>query len=91
MEVRIRLQKAGKSAKKHYNYRVVAISRQSARDTRHLDLIGHYDPQKHPAVIAINQEKLEKWLKLGAQMSDTVRSLVNQTKRKERAAKTETA
>lgn len=91
MEVRIRLQKVGKSAKKHYNYRIVAISRQSARDTRHLELIGHYDPQKNPAVIAINHEKLEKWLKLGAHMSDTVRSLVNQTKKKERAVKTEIA
>ena len=75
MQVRIRLQKAGKSAKKKYNYRIVAISRESSRQARHLDIIGYYDPAKKPAVISINREKLDSWLKKGAQMSDTVRSL----------------
>jgi len=75
MEVKIRLQRAGKSASKRYNYRIVAISKTSSRDSRHLDLIGHYDPAKKPAVIEINREKLDKWLKQGAQMSDTVRTL----------------
>lgn len=82
MEVRIRLQKAGHSAQKHVNYRIVAISRSQARQSRHLELLGHYDPTKKPAVVEINQAKLDKWLKNGAQMSDTVRSLVNQKKRK---------
>lgn len=81
MEVRIRLQRAGQSAKKRYNYRVVAIGRHSKRDGRHLDIIGHYDPAKEPAVISINEEKLDKWIKNGAQMSDTVRSLVKKAKK----------
>ena len=76
MEVKIRLQKAGKSANKRYNYRVVAISKTSARDGRHLDLLGYYDPAKKPAVVSINKQKLNKWLKQGAQMSDTVKALV---------------
>jgi len=76
MEVRIRLQKAGKSASKRYNYRVVAISKETTRDGRHLELLGYYDPAKKPAVVSIDQEKLDKWLKKGAQMSDTVRALV---------------
>ncbi len=76
MEVRIRLQKIGKSAKKRYNYRIVAISRMSARQGRTLEILGHYDPAKQPAVVAINGEKLNKWLKRGAQMTDTVRTLV---------------
>ena len=80
MEVRIRLQKAGKSASKRYNYRVVAISKTSARDSRHLDLLGYYDPAKKPAVVSINKQKLNKWLKQGAQMSDTVKSLVKNLK-----------
>jgi len=74
MEVRIRLQKAGKSAKKKYNYRIVAVSRASGRQARHLDLLGYYDAAKNPAVVSLNKEKLEKWIKQGAQMSDTVRS-----------------
>jgi len=60
MEVRIRLQKAGKSAKKRYNYRIVAMSRASGRQSAHLDLLGHYDPAKKPAVISINKEKLAR-------------------------------
>lgn len=81
MEVRIRLQKAVKTSNKRCNYRVVAISRTSARDSKHLDLLGHYDPSKKPASLSINVEKVEKWVKKGAQMSDTVRSLVKQLKK----------
>lgn len=75
MEVRIRLQKAGKTANKRYNYRIVAISRAAARQTKHLDILGYYDPSKQPAIVSINREKLNEWLKKGAQMSDTVKSL----------------
>ncbi|MFA5088340.1 MAG: 30S ribosomal protein S16 [Candidatus Omnitrophota bacterium] len=80
MEVRIRLQKAGKKANKRYNYRIVAISRESARQSRTLEILGHYDPSKKPASIFIKKENLDKWLKNGAQMSETVRSLVKKQK-----------
>lgn len=81
MEVRIRLQKAGKPSKGRYNYRVVAISKASSRDSRNLEILGHYSPAKQPAEIVIHQEKLDKWVKNGAQMSDTVRSLVKKTQK----------
>jgi len=81
MEVKIRLQRAGKSAKNRYNYRVVAISKATARDGRHLEILGHHDPAKNPAVTSINLEKIDKWLKNGAQMSDTVKSLVKKAKK----------
>ena len=80
MEVRIRLQKPGKSASKRYNYRIVAISRERARQGGHLDILGHYDPSKKPAVFSINKEKLEKWVKQGARMSETIASLVKKNK-----------
>ncbi len=80
MEVRIRLQKAGKTANKRYNYRIVAIARAMARQGRHLELLGYYDPTKKPAVFSINREKLDHWVKQGAQMSDTIRSLVAKQK-----------
>ncbi len=75
MEVRIRLQRS-KAAKKRYNYRVVAISRSTARDGRHLEILGHYDAAQKPAAVSINQEKLDQWIQKGARMSNTVRSLV---------------
>ncbi len=80
MEVRIRLQKAGKRANKRYNYRVVVMSKAASRDTRHLDLLGYYDPSKQPASLSINKEKLSAWVKKGARMSDTVRSLLSKSK-----------
>jgi len=81
MQVMIRLQRVGKSPNKKFNYRVVAISKSSSRDGRRLEILGHYDPTKQPAVFSIKQDKLDKWLKNGAQMSDTVRSLVIKQKK----------
>lgn len=81
MEVRIRLQKAGKSASKRYNYRIVVLSRTDSRQARNMDILGHYDPAKKPAVIKINQDKLKKWVAQGAQMSETVRSLLKKTQK----------
>ncbi len=81
MEVRIRLQKAGKSASKRYNYRIVAVSRTTGRQTRHLESLGYYDPAKQPAALKVDHGKLEKWLKQGAQMSDTVKSLVKKARK----------
>lgn len=81
MEVMIRLQKAGKIAKKHSNYRIVAVSKADSRETKSLDILGYYDPARKPAAVSINHEKLDKWLKNGAQLSDTVKSLVKTTKR----------
>jgi len=82
MEVRIRMQKIGKAANKRYNFRIVAISRQDSRQSQNLEILGYYDPSRKPASLSIDQEKLEHWLKKGARMTDTVRSLVNQLKAK---------
>ncbi len=80
MEVRIRLQKAGKASNKSYNYRVVALPRKEGRDGRTLDILGYYDPAKKPAVFSLNKEKINAWIAKGAQMSDTVRSLMKKSK-----------
>lgn len=82
MEVRIRLQKAGKTSSKVYNYRIVAMSRNEGRDGRNLEILGYYDPAKKPASVSIDHDKLQKWVEKGAQMSDTVRSLVKKNLKK---------
>ncbi len=82
MEVRIRLQKAGKTSSKVYNYRIVAMSRNEGRDGRNLEILGYYDPAKKPASVSIDHDKLQKWVEKGAQMSDTVRSLVKKDAKK---------
>ncbi len=80
MEVRIRLQKAGKSANKAYNYRIVALPKKEGRDGRTLDILGYYDPAKKPAAFSVNKEKINQWVAKGAQMSNTVRSLMKKSK-----------
>ena len=80
MQVRIRLQKVGKRADRSSNYRIVAINRSSARDSRHLEILGYYDPKKKPATISLNKEKINAWIAKGAQVSDTVKSLMAKKK-----------
>ena len=80
MEVRIRLQKAGKVSNKAYNYRIVALPAKEGRDGRTLDILGYYDPTKKPASFKLDKAKVTAWVAKGAQMSDTVKSLMKKTK-----------
>ena len=57
-------------------YRVVVADSRSPRDGKSIDIIGHYNPLTDPATISINEEKALKWLRYGAQPTDTVRSLL---------------
>lgn len=77
MAVKIRLKRMG--AKKAPFYRVVVADARIQRDGKSLEEIGYYDPTKNPAVIKIDAEKAKKWLDLGAQPTDTVRSLLKKT------------
>ncbi|MDF2721872.1 MAG: ribosomal protein, partial [Paenibacillus sp.] len=73
MAVRIRLKRIG--AHKAPFYRVVVSDSRSPRDGRFIEEIGTYNPLTSPASVTIDEEKALKWLKDGAQASDTVRSL----------------
>ena len=58
-------------------YRVVVADSRSPRDGKFIDIIGHNNPLTDPATISIDGEKALKWLRYGAQPTDTVRSLFN--------------
>ena len=75
MAVRIRLQRHGK--KRRPFYRLVAVDSRSQRDGRFIERIGHYDPMTDPANIVIDAEKALKWLRTGAQPSDTAKDLMS--------------
>lgn len=77
MAVRIRLQRHGK--KRRPFYRLVATDSRSQRDGRFIERIGYYDPMTEPADIVIDTEKALKWLRTGAQPSDTAKSLMSKT------------
>ncbi|MDR2825429.1 MAG: 30S ribosomal protein S16 [Deltaproteobacteria bacterium] len=74
MAIKIRLTRSG--SKKHPFYRVVAINSGTRRDGRPLDFLGHYNPMVNPVEVKLEREKIQKWLDLGAEVSDTVRSLL---------------
>ena len=73
MAVKIRLTRMG--AKKNPFYRIVVADSRSPRDGRFIEILGHYDSTKEPAVIQVDEEKAIDWMSKGAQPTDTVRSL----------------
>ena len=70
MAVRIRLTRVG--ATKQPSYRVVVADSRSARDSRAIETIGHYNPRTEPVEVNIDADKAKSWLAKGAQPSDTV-------------------
>jgi len=70
----IRLRRAGSNTRPFF--RVVVLESKSARDGRFVEVIGHYNPRTQPEQLTIDRERLDHWMKSGAQPSDTVRTLV---------------
>ncbi len=75
MAVKIRLKRMG--SKKNPFYRIVVADSRSPRDGRQIETIGHYNPLTEPAQVKIDEELALKWLRNGAQPSDTVRNLLS--------------
>ena len=75
MAVRIRLQRHGR--KKRPFYRLVAADARAQRDGRFLERLGHYNPLTDPAEVVIDEDRVLKWLKRGAQPSDTEKNLLS--------------
>ena len=80
MAVKIRLRKVSDTSKKRYNFRISVIEGSGPRDGRVLEEVGYYDPAKQPASLKLDKERISHWVKLGAQMSPTVKSLVKKSK-----------
>ncbi len=70
----IRLSRTG--SKKRAHYRVVVVESHQARDSRFVEILGHYNPRAVPAIVRVDRERIEHWLKAGATPSDTVRTLI---------------
>ena len=70
----IRLSRTG--SKKRPYFRVVVTDSRAARDSSFVEVLGHYNPRTKPEKLELNRERLEHWVKVGAQPSDTVRTLV---------------
>ncbi len=73
MATRIRLKRTGSRHQPHF--RVVVVDQRKSRDGRSVEEIGYYNPRTDPATINIKEDRALYWLGVGAQPSETVRSL----------------
>ena len=73
MATKIRLQRHGRKGYAYYPI-VVADSR-APRDGRFIERIGSYNPNSNPATISLDFDRALYWVEVGAQPTDTVRSI----------------
>ncbi len=87
MSVKIRLSRGG-TKKRPYYYIVVADST-SPRDGRYIEQIGTHNPllpKDHADRVKLNVERVQHWLSVGAQPSDTVSELLQQVEKAQASA-----
>jgi len=96
MATKIRLRRTGTT--NLALYRIVVADVRAPRDGRFIEILGHYDPRKDGAEkVVVNVERLKYWIGVGAQMTESVASLVKaqgvekpvKKKRKSRSKKDE--
>ncbi len=75
MPVKIRLQRHGKKGKPFFW--VVAADARSKRDGKFLEKLGIYNPTTNPATIDLNVDSAVKWLRNGAQPTDTAKRILS--------------
>jgi small subunit ribosomal protein S16 len=72
--VKIRLSQTGSKNRK--TYRIVAIDESKRRDGRNIEILGSYNPLVKPPVIQFQKDRLEYWLSVGAQATESVKKLL---------------
>ncbi len=72
--IKLRLKRMGK--KKTPFYRIVVADARSPRDGRFIEEIGTYDPNQEPSLVKVDADAAKKWLKNGAQPTETVAKLL---------------
>jgi len=73
----ISLMRMGAKGKPYY--RVVVKEKRSKRDGKYLELLGTYNPMADPAEIKLNNERVQYWVGVGAQPTQTVASLIKKS------------
>lgn len=84
MAVKIRCRRMG--ANNDLCFRIVAADIRSPRDGSSLEILGWYDPKKAGTNFSLKMEAIDAWIKKGAQVTETVRSLINRARREALAA-----
>ena len=84
MAVHIRLRRIGKNPKSRPHFRITVFDERSGRDSRFIEELGFYNPLT--GFIKMKKERISFWVKNGAQLSRTVKSLVSKFEKEERNA-----
>jgi len=79
MAVKIRLTRTGNTNRACY--RVVAADSRSPRDGRNIEILGWYDPNKVTDKFELKMDRIDYWRSEGAQVSDTVNSLIKRARK----------
>ncbi|MBI3986058.1 MAG: 30S ribosomal protein S16 [Lentisphaerae bacterium] len=79
MSVKIRMRKTG--ANNDPCFRIVATDSRKPRDGAYLESLGWYDPKKKESNFFLQLDRIEVWKNQGAQISDTVKSLLRKAKK----------
>ena len=74
MAVKIRLRRVGR--KKSPMYRIVVADSKSTRDGKFIEIVGQYQPRTGDKALNLVTDRVNHWLNVGAQPTDTVRSLL---------------
>jgi small subunit ribosomal protein S16 len=74
----IRLARIG--AKKQAAYRVVVMEKSRPRNSRSVEVVGHYNPRRQPTEILLKKDRVDYWLSQGAQPSERVSRLLKDYK-----------
>lgn len=75
MATKIRLQRHGR--KNYAFYPIVIANSRAPRDGKFIERIGSYNPNTNPATVTLNFERALYWMNVGAQPTDTVRSILS--------------
>jgi small subunit ribosomal protein S16 len=57
-------------------YRVVVMDSRSAQRSRFIESLGYYNPTKNPQIVELKEDRVRHWLSVGAQPTDTAKSLM---------------
>ena len=79
--LRIRLTRTG--ARNQPSYRVVVADSRKPRDGKFVEILGHYNPRQDPPLVVIDREKAQKWIEVGAQPSDAVKRMLENSEQSE--------
>ena len=71
--LRIRLTRTGKTRQE--SFRIVVAPHTNAVKGKYLEMLGYYHPATQPKKLEVNKERVQYWIKNGAQPSDSLATL----------------